>query len=61
MELDATTLEKLSSDLKKIFYEHLRLSEELEGHGLDHNGVVLIRSVMIQLYKDVDKYFKEIL
>ena len=44
-----------------IINSHLKRIDELEGHGLDRNGVLVIKREVDCLKKDIERYFNTIL
>jgi len=49
-------IEQIRIDMLLIFREHIHRIEELEGHGLDKNGVVLIKGELNALFRDMLNY-----
>lgn len=52
--------EQIKIDLLIIFREHVKRVEDLEGHGLDRNGVLLIKNEMSALFKDINEYILDL-
>jgi uncharacterized protein YqgQ len=48
----------MEEEIKKIFENHLQQVSDLEGHGLDRNDVNMIKSEIISLYKEIERFFR---